>query len=69
MADVTNELIYEVLKKMQDQLASLQDGQRAIRDELTSLRTRQLAMQRDIYNIHERMDSIERRLELTDARS
>jgi len=74
MADVTNELIYEVLKKIQDRLGGLEEGQRSIREELTALRGHQLAMQRDVYNIHERIDvidkkidRIERRLELSDA--
>lgn len=68
MPEVTNELLYEILKKVQDQLVQLNDGQRAIREELTSLRAHQLAMQRDIYNIHERMDSVERRLDRIERR-
>ena len=74
MAEVTNELIYEVLKQIQDRVARIDDGQRSIREELTALRGHQLAMQRDIYNIHERLDMmdkrldrIERRLELSEA--
>ena len=74
MAEVTNELIYEVMKQIPDRMAKLEEGQHAIREELTTLRGHQLAMQRDIYNIHERLDvmdkrldRIEHRLELTES--
>lgn len=74
MAEVTNELIYEVLKKIQDSVVRLENGQREIREELIAMRGHMLAMQRDIHNIYERLDDhgrrldrIERRLELSDA--
>jgi len=73
MANVSNELLYEILKKIQEQLARLEDGQRGIQEELRALREHQLAMQRDIGNIYDRLarfevrlERIERRLELTD---
>ena len=52
MAEVTNALIYEVLKNIQERLGRMEEGQRSIREELTALRGHQLAMQRDVYNIH-----------------
>ena len=76
MADVTNELIYEVLKRVQEQVSQLQDGQRGIREELSAMRGHFLSMQRDIHNIYERLDDhtrrlerIERRLELAEAQA
>ncbi len=70
MAEVSSELIYEVLKRVQDQLVNLNDGQRDIREEL---RGHSLAMQTDVHNIYNilnslegRVDRIERRLELRD---
>ena len=68
MAEVTNELIYEILKKIQEQIAHFQEGQRVIRDELTALRGHQLAMQKDIYNIHERLDVMERKIDRIEHR-
>lgn len=68
MAEVTNDLIYEVLKSIQERVGALQDGQRAIPEELTALRGHQVAMQRDVYNIHERFDAVERRLERIERR-
>lgn len=72
MADVSNELLYEVLKKMQEQLGRVESGQRGIQEELRAIRDHQLAVQRDISNIYEslarldvRVDRIERSLELT----
>ena len=74
MADVTNELIYEVLKSIQDRLTSIENEQRASREELNALRGHQIAMQQDVHNIYEilgelkaRMQVIERRLELSPA--
>jgi septation ring formation regulator EzrA len=73
MAEVSSELIYEVLKRVQDQLVNLNDGQRDIREELRALRGHSLAMQTDVHNIYNilnslegRVDRIERRLELRD---
>ncbi len=71
MAEVTNELIYEGLKGVQDRLGTLEEGQRAIHSELVAVRVHIHAMQVDINNIYERMakldlrvDRIERRLDL-----
>ncbi len=74
MVEVTTELIYEVLKKLQDQVSQLTDGQRAMREELSAMRGHMLAFQKDIHNLYElthdnsrRLERIERRLNLTDA--
>jgi septal ring factor EnvC (AmiA/AmiB activator) len=72
LVEVTNELIYDILKKVQEQLGRLEAGQRGIQEELRAIREHQLGMQRDISNIYDslarlevRVDHIERRLELT----
>ena len=74
MAEVTNELIYEVMKSIQTRLGNLDDGQREIKSELQALRGHMLAMQTDISNLYAgqakvelRLGRIERRLELSDA--
>ena len=74
MAEVTNELIYEVLRPVQDQLVNLSDGQRDMREELRALSGDSLAMQTDVSSIYHvlnsaerRAERIERRLDLTDG--
>jgi hypothetical protein len=74
MADVTNDLIYEVLMTIQTRIGNLEDGQRETKTELRALRGHMLAMQTDVSDlcagqakIELRLERIERRLELTDA--
>ena len=74
MAEVTNELLYEVLKQIQTRIGNLEDGQREIKSELQALRGHIVAMQQDISNLYAvqaklelRLERIERRLELVDA--
>jgi hypothetical protein len=74
MAEVTNELIYEVLKSMQTRLSNIEMGMAEMRTELRELRGHMLAVQTDIANLYvgqgnieARLGRIERRLELTDA--
>ncbi len=62
MAEVTSDLIYEVLKKIQDQLAVLTEGQRAIREEVQAMRGHQLATQRDISRLFNLLHSSDARL-------
>lgn len=71
MAEVTNELMYELMKRMQADLSLVKAGMSEVRQELVSIRLTQLGMQNDIHNIYgilarhdERLDRIERRLEL-----
>ena len=71
MAEVTSELIYEVLKPVQDGLGRVKTTMGEIKSELQSVRLNAVAMQQDLMNIysilgrHEgRLDRIERRLEL-----
>jgi len=71
VAEVSNELIYEILKAMQADIRLLKDGQGEIKQELIAVRGTMVSMQQDINNIYgilarhdERLDRIERRLEL-----
>lgn len=71
MGDVTNELLYEVLKSMPGRLDKLEAGQSEIRQELVSIRGHMIAIQQDTHNIYgmlgrhdDRLERIERRLEL-----
>jgi hypothetical protein len=74
MAEVTSELIYEVLKKMQSDVAALKEGQRETNSALNAIRIHMVAMQQDIQNVYvaltrhdTRLDRIERRLEIAEA--
>ena len=71
MAEVTNELIFEVLKSLQADVRLLKDGQGEIKQELISIRGQLVAVNQDINNIYgilgrhdERLGRIEQRLEL-----
>jgi len=71
MAEVTNELMYELLKSIQQEIHALKNGQGDIRQEMVSIRLSQLSSQNDVHNIYgilarhdERLEHIERRLEL-----
>ncbi|MGK6314927.1 hypothetical protein [Neorhizobium sp. DT-125] len=71
MAELTQELLFEVLRKIQTVLSSLKEGQRDTRQEIVSLRNYMHVMQGDmnnmrgtIWQIPDRLDRIENRLEL-----
>ncbi len=74
MAEVTNELIYEALKKMRDRLSGIEHGVHEVRSEIVALRGHMIAVQQDVANIYGRtasieirLDHIERRLDIADA--
>jgi predicted nuclease with TOPRIM domain len=71
MAEVTNELMYELLKRIHTDVGSLREGQRDLRHDNLSLRSQFHTMQGDINNlrgsiahIEDGLDRIENRLEL-----
>lgn len=71
MAEVSNELMYEVLKKLQADMGMLKEGQRETRQDINSLRGHIHVMQGDLNNLRgtvtqvlDRLDRIENRLEL-----
>ncbi len=80
MAEVTNDLLYEVLKAIQARLGNLEETMREVRGEVRALRSaisaidnRMGAFHMDLANLYEasgamegRMSRIERRLEITD---
>jgi hypothetical protein len=74
MADVTNELMYEVLKSMRSDIAAMKEGQRETNAALNAIRIHMVGLQQDVQNIyatltrHEiRLDRIERRLEIAEV--
>jgi len=68
MAEATNELMYELLKRMNADLALVREDVRGGREEMTAMRGHTLAIQRDVNNICERMGSVEARVEWIERR-
>jgi hypothetical protein len=73
MAEVTNELIYEVLKKLQTDVAGLKDVWVENTAALNAIRTHMIAQSQDIQNIYSvlarhdaRLARIESRLEIVE---
>jgi len=74
MAEVSNELIFEVLKAVRERLGNIEAGFVEVRTELRAMRGHLVAMQTGIANLYvgysnieARLSRFERRLELTDA--
>jgi DNA repair ATPase RecN len=74
MADVANELIYEVLKQLQDRMGSFDRKLDEFKGELQALRIHSVAVQQGIQNIYSiftrydgRLERIERRLEIAEV--
>ncbi|MCW4114439.1 hypothetical protein NPA31_005610 [Aurantimonas sp. MSK8Z-1] len=71
MAEVTNELMYELMKRMHNQISDLRSDVGEVKRELNAMRGTLVSMQSDIHNIYgvtarhdDRLERIERRLEL-----
>ncbi len=76
VAEVSMELMFEVLKQIREDTSALKLGQMEIKGEIQALRGHMLAMQQDIHNIYTtvarhdlRLDRIERRLDLVEPAS
>ena len=74
MAEVTNELIHEVLKAMQARLSNIEGSMVEVKTEIQAVRGHMLAIQTDVANLYAgqaniefRLGRIERRLELTET--
>ena len=73
MAEVTNELIYEVLKKLQADIAGVKESLREINGSMNAMRCHLVARTKGIQNIYTilshhdaRLTRIERRLEIVE---
>jgi hypothetical protein len=74
MADITNELMYEILKQLQDRMSSFDRKLDEVKSEMQALRIHSVAVQQDIQNIYSmfvrhdaRLERIERRLNIAEA--
>ncbi|WP_313528777.1 hypothetical protein [Shinella sp.] len=71
MADVTNELLYDVLKSIHARMDKLDIGLSDLRSEMITTRGAIVTVQQDVHHIYsrlanmdQRLDHIEKRLEL-----
>lgn len=71
MAEITSELMYELMRRMHADIVDLKVGQREIKAEMNAMRGAMASMHQDIHNIYmslerheQRLDRIENRLEL-----
>lgn len=71
MAEVTNELMYELMKKIHERMDRFEHSLGEVKHEVVAMRLQGLSAQTDIHNIYavtgridERLDRIEQRLEL-----
>lgn len=74
MADVSNELIFEVLKQVQQRLDKVDHKVDELKSEMNAMCGYLISMQQDVQNVYAilgrydgRLEHIERRLELNDA--
>ncbi len=74
MADVSNELIFEVLKQVQQRLDKVDHKVDELKSEMNAMGGYLISMQQDVQNVYGilgrydgRLEHIERRLELNDS--
>ena len=74
MAEVSAELVYDVLKQLQDRMARFEAKMDEVKAELQVLCSHSMAIQQDTSNIYtmlgrneNRLDRIERRLEIAEV--
>jgi tetrahydromethanopterin S-methyltransferase subunit G len=65
---VTNELIYEVLKNVQERIGLLADDMNGVKARLTSIDTRLGLVHTDMAHLSDRMDKLESRMERVETR-
>lgn len=68
MAEVTNDLIYDVLQSMQTRLGRMDIKLDEVKLELHAIRGHQVAIQQDVSVIYSRLGHIEDRVERVDRR-
>jgi hypothetical protein len=74
MVEITNELIYKVLKTLQRDVGEVKSSIGDVKTELNALRGHMISLQQDVHNVYGILgrhdlypERIERRLELSDA--
>lgn len=74
MSEVTNELMFELLKRVHHEVAELRQDDAEVKRELNVIRGHTVATQNDIHNIYgilarqdDRLERIERRIDLREV--
>jgi chromosome segregation ATPase len=62
MAEITNELIYEVLKAIQQRMTNLEDKVMDLNSQFVAMRQHMTAIQGDVNNLYVKVASVESRL-------
>lgn len=68
MAEVTDELLYELMKRFHERFDKLDHGMSEVKQELVSIRGHMLSMQNDVHNIYAKLDRHEQQLERIERR-
>lgn len=68
MIEATNELMHEVLKRIQERLDRIEDNTRVLAGDMQAVRTHMAGAQRYVANIYDRMTGHELRLERIERR-
>lgn len=68
MSEITNDLIYEILKSIQSQVAIVREDMDSVKVRLSSIDTRLGIVHTDIANQSERIDRLESRLGRVEVR-
>ena len=68
MAEITNELIYEVLKIVQRDGAAVRTDVIDLKHQMTSVRSHLLAIEQDVGNIYSRLSHLDDRVERVNVR-
>jgi len=74
MAEISSELIYEILKSIRSDVAHIDQKTDELKAEMQALRGHMISLQQDVHNIYgilarhdSRLERIERRLELNET--
>ena len=68
MAEVTNELLYEVLKSIQERLGKIEQGQKEAVARLSAVQTHLMTVEKDVLNIYDALSAVDTRLERVERR-
>ena len=68
MAEVTNELLHEVLKAIQAKLGNVEQAQKETVARLSAMQTHLMAVEKDVANIYDSLGALDSRIERIEPR-
>lgn len=68
MPEVTNELLLEVLKTIQNRLGKIEQAQRETVARLSAMQTHLMAVEKDVANIYDALGALDMRVERIERR-